>query len=793
MRIDGGVGWPDYKAMEWSPDSTEIALTYNTNGVGVWDPFGKTNKPRVHAYVTDGNSRPPGFSWYPDGKAVFIASAYFEGFDDSIFGDDEEAKDAYFQDKKNGCRMEVYHRRGDLIDGIVAAKAPAAKLSGRKLQVFAHLLGLKADKKSVAYKDDQGNIAVCNAESVSFYRADKSLYGRFVDRDPGTDSPVVIDYKDYGKYYTMSPAFGINIDGQEHWGLAFEQGVIIAPSDFDAAKYLNWSLGHHWSWPLDWCAYQRYETLEAWHKEKPKETPYWLRSHIGIEEPATKASAAKSKSTKKTSTTPDRTYDDIRSMAISTLTALRSGWDTFKGDYLSEIAICDLLHGDIDKVGEVINLISKGQFTQFASHIGFHSLRRFKKLPVPDLEERLLQSVKDVRDYDIPQAYAALAMFLFELGRKKEAKEYLDEAIKKRTPENNSGQNRWPVVDTLLMSGNREEAFKYMKEWGLREGFYSRNVITNAMWYGTLDDVRELSKTHENYDAAQIAAEKIKYDKDWNSLESFKKQLDNYYDQCVSTVADAMLKEGIKIDIYTMLPGLTEPGNYSWHRAMDKLIQYLPAEIPAYFSKIKPDLAKVLTVRDQEYKHLSAFSFARAVQTAGMADQWTAEAAKLEKNLQVAYLLGRAAASAPDETTALIQQAMNAIPKTVDIYRRQTIFQLSCIAAYASRTPLYEQFVSEAQEEAIRRDKDLSLSALSDTMIDYGDIETAHKTWLKIPKGTRKYRISKLLKHYCRHQDFNHVYALLMSLKEDDLNDRPSHAISALAAIVNGRKNHLKF
>lgn len=796
LRIRGGVGWPDYKAMEWSPDSSEIALAFDTNGIGVWDPFGKTKEPRVHAYITDGWSRPPGFTWYPDSKAVFIQCALFDGFDESIFEDDDDKREAYFEDEKNGCRMDVYQRRGDMFDGVRADRTPASKTTTRQLRVFAHLLGIKPGKDSMAYKDDDGNIAVCNAESVSFYRADKSLYGQYIDRDPGSDSPMVIDYEDYGKDYSINPAFGINIKKQEYWGLAFEEGVIVAPSDFDAAKYLNWSLGRHWSWPLDWCACQRYETTEAWYAAKPTEAPYWLRDQFKEKSPAKPAAgkAAKSKTVK--ASTPEvesKTYDDIRTLAVNGIKGLHSGWDSFRGEKLIEIAICDLLHGDIDRVSEILELIPQSQYTEFASQIGFHSLKRFGKLPIPDLEKKLMDAVKDISEYDIAPANAYLAMFFYQSGKKKEGDTYADIAIKHRQPETNFGQNGWPIVDMLVMSGRAAEAFKYQKEWDLRKNSFSGPVFTNVIWYGSIEDMRQLISTLQDYEAASLAADKIIYDKDWDSTPTFEKQLKDYYHQCADKVGEAMIRQGVKADIYQMLPALKESGNYTWHRALNRLIQYLPDQIATYFKKTKPELAQVANVYDEDDKYQAVFSFARAVQMAGIADQYEQEASQLSDNLRVGYLLGLAAASEPDTATKLIQQAMSSIPKTVDIYRRETIFKLSCLSAYTSRSPLYDQFVSDAQEEAIRKDKDLSVYYLSESMIAYGDIETARKTWLKIPKGKRHYRMDKLMRYYCEQKDYNQIYAFLMGMNDDNLNDRPSNAISALSVIVDGRKDNLKF
>ncbi|GAB3414945.1 WD40 repeat domain-containing protein [Flindersiella endophytica] len=71
--IEGGVGWPGYaRSIQWSPDGRRVALAFNTNGVGLLDPFGEDGDPIADAYVTDGGSRPPEFAFAPDGTRAYI-------------------------------------------------------------------------------------------------------------------------------------------------------------------------------------------------------------------------------------------------------------------------------------------------------------------------------------------------------------------------------------------------------------------------------------------------------------------------------------------------------------------------------------------------------------------------------------------------------------------------------------------------------------------------------------------------------------------------------------------------
>lgn len=63
----GGIGWPDYYHMiQWSPDSRYLGATINTNGVAKFNPFSASATPLAQAYITDGWSRPPAWTWLGD-------------------------------------------------------------------------------------------------------------------------------------------------------------------------------------------------------------------------------------------------------------------------------------------------------------------------------------------------------------------------------------------------------------------------------------------------------------------------------------------------------------------------------------------------------------------------------------------------------------------------------------------------------------------------------------------------------------------------------------------------------
>ncbi|MFC5828943.1 WD40 repeat domain-containing protein [Nonomuraea insulae] len=70
--IMGGIGFPDHaRSLQWSADGTRIALEYNTNATGVWDPFGTAREPVADAFFL-ASGRPLGMAFAPEGRRAFV-------------------------------------------------------------------------------------------------------------------------------------------------------------------------------------------------------------------------------------------------------------------------------------------------------------------------------------------------------------------------------------------------------------------------------------------------------------------------------------------------------------------------------------------------------------------------------------------------------------------------------------------------------------------------------------------------------------------------------------------------
>ncbi|MEV6154605.1 BRCT domain-containing protein [Nonomuraea sp. NPDC052129] len=70
--IMGGIGFENHsRSLQWSADGRRIALEYNTNATGVWDPFGTAREPIADAFFL-GSGRPLGMAFAPEGRRAFV-------------------------------------------------------------------------------------------------------------------------------------------------------------------------------------------------------------------------------------------------------------------------------------------------------------------------------------------------------------------------------------------------------------------------------------------------------------------------------------------------------------------------------------------------------------------------------------------------------------------------------------------------------------------------------------------------------------------------------------------------
>jgi hypothetical protein len=80
--VFGGIGWPgEGRCIQWAADGRRIAVEFNTNMVGVYDPFGTRAHPplgEASPGAMMGANRPVGMALAPDGDRAFICCGDWE-------------------------------------------------------------------------------------------------------------------------------------------------------------------------------------------------------------------------------------------------------------------------------------------------------------------------------------------------------------------------------------------------------------------------------------------------------------------------------------------------------------------------------------------------------------------------------------------------------------------------------------------------------------------------------------------------------------------------------------------
>ncbi|RMI47853.1 hypothetical protein EBO15_00755 [Actinomadura harenae] len=279
--VPGGVGWPDYDgAIQWSDDGTRVGLAYNTNQVGVFDPFAVgtgTTYPLASADVTDGSSRPPHWALAPDGRSAYVAS----GSPCAIRGCvvPLEAGDLFWL-PNYAPSTHPYLLNGTLPDGVAEDDLSVLGWSPDGARLHAYDARTKRDlaidlaTKEVTWApeneaashaasgelsgalsgdtsgDTSGEPSVAvsvDGTRVTFRRPGTGeVLGDFTFlREPPSDPLLEHPYAFEGINFALD-------DGT--WCAAFEEGLVIGPPDRreDLEAVLAWSVDRRFAWPVRW-------------------------------------------------------------------------------------------------------------------------------------------------------------------------------------------------------------------------------------------------------------------------------------------------------------------------------------------------------------------------------------------------------------------------------------------------------------------------------------------------------------------------------------------------------------
>ncbi|MFD1535389.1 WD40 repeat domain-containing protein, partial [Nonomuraea guangzhouensis] len=227
--IMGGIGFPDYaRSLQWSADGRRIALEYNTNATGVWDPFGTAREPIADAFFL-ASGRPSGMAFAPEGRRAFVyggesdfllnvivaahegsvtgpPDAHSKGTAPIEFSGPAESAETGSDEPEFILGRAFWSRDGSRIYGEVADEYAAISLDVRKRQV-TWILGLEEDPDAPPPEWSLDERLLAHQRDGKLVIAD-ALTGETTAELPGYPGADVLCWGPGGRLAVVDPAGG---------------------------------------------------------------------------------------------------------------------------------------------------------------------------------------------------------------------------------------------------------------------------------------------------------------------------------------------------------------------------------------------------------------------------------------------------------------------------------------------------------------------------------------------------------------------------------------------------------
>lgn len=480
QRIEGGVGWPDYDGtIQWSADSTRVGLAYNTNQVGVFDPFDTRTThtyPLADASVTDGASRPPTWALAPDGRRAFVSTASSSSIKGCVVpleaghlfwlpgyappahpyllpelpealaeevGDEED--ELWLEDgvgwSPDSARLYAYdarHKRDLVIDLATKQVGWAAEEDG---------------PESAGGKGGAGGVRVSvDPTRVTFRRPDTG--GELGDftflREPPGPRILEDDY--------VFEQRNVNFALDDHtWCAAFEEGVVIAPPDRreDLEAVLTWSVDRRFAWPVRWGGLDVVPDVRTAAERLGEDgLGYFVRKYVERMEPA-EAQGDGAWPPPNTAT-----MDDLFSAVKDAVSELGSNWNFAVNEYLSDAARLRARRGEPEGAAQLVDaipgtderVVASAQVAMILARAGrAEQARAVFAFAEPRAEAAL-------GERNVASVASSVAGAYHALGDTAAADVWFARARDAIEPEINAWENRLPVIWALTECGRVDEA-----------------------------------------------------------------------------------------------------------------------------------------------------------------------------------------------------------------------------------------------------------------------------------------------------------------------------------------------
>lgn len=276
---------------------------------------------------------------------------------------------------------------------------------------------------------------------------------------PG-EGPLEHEGKSYAGYFTPGSTFALEEGGAKAWAMAERSGLVLCPSSHRARlpEQLSWVLERRFSFPLEWCDYELYESLfELRDKSK---NPLAAR----LAKALPKGSApAKRKAARAWPPEERGTLQELFQCLLASFGALHSGWQLHTSEYLRRAAISAARLGERALVDACLERIHEDYHWErlVAAARCAALFAKSDEAYARSLLARAEEEEKKLRDdYPWPRYAGSLALGAAyrALGDRARAKKAFEAARPLEAKENNSGQNVSELASALALGGDLDAA-----------------------------------------------------------------------------------------------------------------------------------------------------------------------------------------------------------------------------------------------------------------------------------------------------------------------------------------------
>jgi WD40 repeat protein len=652
------------------------------------------------------------------------------------------------------------------------------------------------------------SLVTVGPQQVAFYHADGRLinscrkdlqvsaYNELYDQA----RPLAIKNKDLATRYECNPYYPFYKNAQKEWLVATPTGVVISATATatELDEHLSYSYRHQHAWPYRWGGGAHfYQTINA-AKDDPK-MGFNEREKAGFKP------SKKSRKKKKAGISFEKggSVLDLIQVYEQALSNLNSGWDYHITEYNGLVARKLVALG---KDESAVATASKGkEWYKRVANLGWVAADLARKASVKLAELAFEEGVKALEEgtaedragWAATFVYAPLAAAAYLLGKTALSEHYFEAAQQKLSEASNAYEKYASLASAYALCGDLEEALQTMKSGSETDRFtsyhsnflhllfqlghhqaalnYARNWVEQG---GTIDEFELLRE------GVHRLAEQRRYQEaqEWMALfdglsweEAYDSLIQHYAAHgAIELATDYLLEE---ISQYTSegnfrVECLVRLASINPAAAQEQLILLNKAAVKPYYPE------DYYTQLGKLYAQLGWLKEATKVLTAIQ-----------ETAYKIAFVLGTLDHATPSAT----KQQRYLLSKILPLLSEgnfRTDKALRWYAELATKAALLEHKSAALLKEQTRQladrnkeDAHALVRALVDFYVPNGWLEEAYTLFKKLTPSNRRYHMRSFAQAVAQQGYFKTAAALLRTLPDKDLNDRPNAAIELIQAL----------